>query len=103
MQQGGASIRAPFAHRAVAAMYRGLRRRIMAAANGRPACWGESSSSATAGDMERSLESALIQKHWASRKARRGEQPCCWRPQRGLPERSVAVLKAWMFEHFLKP
>jgi hypothetical protein len=36
-------------------------------------------------------------------KAHRGEQPCCWRPQRGLPERSVAVLKAWMFEHFLKP
>lgn len=26
-----------------------------------------------------------------------------WRPQRGLPERSVAILKAWLFEHFLHP
>uniref|UniRef100_A0A5B6YLW1 Putative BEL1-like homeodomain protein 9 n=1 Tax=Davidia involucrata TaxID=16924 RepID=A0A5B6YLW1_DAVIN len=26
-----------------------------------------------------------------------------WRPQRGLPERSVAILRAWLFEHFLHP
>ncbi|PSR99698.1 BEL1-like homeodomain protein 4 [Actinidia chinensis var. chinensis] len=26
-----------------------------------------------------------------------------WRPQRGLPERSVGVLRAWLFEHFLNP
>lgn len=26
-----------------------------------------------------------------------------WRPQRGLPERSVAVLRSWLFEHFLHP
>lgn len=26
-----------------------------------------------------------------------------WRPQRGLPERAVSVLKAWLFEHFLHP
>lgn len=26
-----------------------------------------------------------------------------WRPQRGLPERAVTVLKAWLFEHFLHP
>lgn len=26
-----------------------------------------------------------------------------WRPQRGLPERAVAVLKAWLFENFLHP
>jgi len=26
-----------------------------------------------------------------------------WRPQRGLPERAVAVLRAWLFEHFLHP
>ncbi|KAM0941998.1 putative transcription factor Homeodomain-TALE-BEL family [Dioscorea sansibarensis] len=29
--------------------------------------------------------------------------PPVWRPQRGLPERSVAVLRAWLFEHFLHP
>ncbi|XP_042512599.1 BEL1-like homeodomain protein 4 [Macadamia integrifolia] len=26
-----------------------------------------------------------------------------WRPQRGLPEHSVAILRAWLFEHFLHP
>ncbi|KAK4422578.1 Homeobox protein BEL1 [Sesamum alatum] len=26
-----------------------------------------------------------------------------WRPQRGLPERSVSVLRSWLFEHFLHP
>ena len=26
-----------------------------------------------------------------------------WRPQRGLPESSVSILRAWMFEHFLHP
>uniref|UniRef100_A0A0A9HFM2 Homeobox domain-containing protein n=1 Tax=Arundo donax TaxID=35708 RepID=A0A0A9HFM2_ARUDO len=26
-----------------------------------------------------------------------------WRPQRGLPERAVSILRAWLFEHFLHP
>ncbi|KAG2326669.1 hypothetical protein Bca4012_035608 [Brassica carinata] len=26
-----------------------------------------------------------------------------WRPQRGLPERAVSVLRAWLFENFLHP
>ncbi|GMI68873.1 BEL1-like homeodomain 2, SAWTOOTH 1 [Hibiscus trionum] len=26
-----------------------------------------------------------------------------WRPQRGLPEHSVNILRAWLFEHFLHP
>ncbi|KAF9597024.1 hypothetical protein IFM89_014889 [Coptis chinensis] len=30
------------------------------------------------------------------------QQPI-WRPQRGLPERAVTVLRAWLFEHFLHP
>uniref|UniRef100_A0A5B6ZC51 Homeobox domain-containing protein n=1 Tax=Davidia involucrata TaxID=16924 RepID=A0A5B6ZC51_DAVIN len=30
-------------------------------------------------------------------------QQNAWRPQRGLPERSVSVLRAWLFEHFLHP
>ncbi|KAL3514588.1 hypothetical protein ACH5RR_027305 [Cinchona calisaya] len=29
--------------------------------------------------------------------------PETWRPQRGLPERSVNILRAWLFEHFLNP
>ncbi|XP_059667867.1 BEL1-like homeodomain protein 9 [Cornus florida] len=31
------------------------------------------------------------------------EQQPVWRPQRGLPERAVSVLRAWLFEHFLHP
>ncbi|XP_074357724.1 uncharacterized protein LOC141697323 [Apium graveolens] len=30
-------------------------------------------------------------------------QQAVWRPQRGLPERAVAVLRAWLFDHFLHP
>ncbi|KAK4749503.1 hypothetical protein SAY87_026952 [Trapa incisa] len=30
------------------------------------------------------------------------QQPV-WRPQRGLPERAVTVLRAWLFDHFLHP
>ncbi|KAG6432752.1 hypothetical protein SASPL_104339 [Salvia splendens] len=26
-----------------------------------------------------------------------------WRPQRGLPEKAVSVLRAWLFQHFLHP
>ncbi|XP_038895100.1 uncharacterized protein LOC120083414 [Benincasa hispida] len=31
------------------------------------------------------------------------ESQNAWRPQRGLPERAVAILRAWLFEHFLHP
>nr|GEU96068.1 BEL1-like homeodomain protein 6 [Tanacetum cinerariifolium] len=30
-------------------------------------------------------------------------QQHAWRPQRGLPESSVTILRAWLFEHFLHP
>lgn len=26
-----------------------------------------------------------------------------WRPQRGLPDKAVSILRAWLFEHFLNP
>ncbi|CAA6655052.1 unnamed protein product [Spirodela intermedia] len=38
----------------------------------------------------------------ASGSAQINQQPA-WRPQRGLPERAVAVLRGWLFEHFLHP
>ncbi|KQJ94108.1 homeobox protein ATH1 [Brachypodium distachyon] len=97
---GIGGICAPFAHRAVSATYRALRRRItgeiMAAAAGgsRPRSQRAESSG--------SWESAFIQKHLAAQQARRREQHS-WRPQRGLPEKSVAVLKSWLFENFIRP
>jgi len=32
-----------------------------------------------------------------------GMMQYAWRPQRGLPESSVSILRAWLFEHFLHP
>ncbi|CAA7410046.1 unnamed protein product [Spirodela intermedia] len=54
-----------------------------------------------AGEKERSIESS-IHKQWASQQLRRNDQQT-WRPQRGLPEKSVSVLRAWMFQNFLHP
>lgn len=102
----GGALSAPFAHRAVSAMHRRLRARITgeiaAAAATRRGDQPSSSSALSLADRERSWESAFIQKHWALRQLRRGDRQS-WRPQRGLPEKSVAVLKAWMFENFLRP
>jgi hypothetical protein len=39
----------------------------------------------------------------ASSAAAFGQPHNIWRPQRGLPERAVSVLRAWLFEHFLHP
>ncbi|PAN23687.1 hypothetical protein PAHAL_4G110300 [Panicum hallii] len=101
---GGGALLAPFAHRAVSATHRRLRARITGeiAAASRRREPPPPPSSLTLADRERSWESAFIQKHWALRQLRRGDQQS-WRPQRGLPEKSVAVLKAWMFENFLRP
>ncbi|KAM5564980.1 BEL1-like homeodomain protein 11 [Rosa sericea] len=32
-----------------------------------------------------------------------GQRQAAWRPIRGLPETSVAILRSWLFEHFLHP
>jgi hypothetical protein len=39
----------------------------------------------------------------ASTMAAFGQPHNICRPQRGLPERAVSVLRAWLFEHFLHP
>lgn len=50
---------------------------------------------------ERASESSLVEKQWTLQLGRKDQQS--WRPQRGLPERSVSVLRAWMFQNFLHP
>lgn len=49
-------------------------------------------------ELERGLYS-LIPAHNSGH----AENHPVWRPQRGLPERAVTVLRAWLFEHFLHP
>ncbi|XP_031096191.1 homeobox protein BEL1 homolog [Ipomoea triloba] len=49
----------------------------------------------------RALDQALRQQRAFQQMTMMESHP--WRPQRGLPERSVSVLRAWLFEHFLHP
>ncbi|KAI3694269.1 hypothetical protein L1987_77233 [Smallanthus sonchifolius] len=51
--------------------------------------------------MEEDL-SSLVPQQWALQQLRRKDHQL-WRPQRGLPEKSVSVLRAWMFQNFLHP
>ncbi|KAH9610957.1 hypothetical protein KSS87_002497 [Heliosperma pusillum] len=53
-------------------------------------------------DSRTSFEKSFIQKQWALQQLKKKDQQL-WRPQRGLPERSVSVLRAWMFDNFLHP
>lgn len=51
---------------------------------------------------EKSYETSFLPKQWALQQLRRKDHQL-WRPQRGLPEKSVSVLRAWMFQNFLHP
>uniref|UniRef100_A0A7N0V388 Homeobox domain-containing protein n=1 Tax=Kalanchoe fedtschenkoi TaxID=63787 RepID=A0A7N0V388_KALFE len=53
-------------------------------------------------DQESAFENSFLHKQWALQQQRRKEHQL-WRPQRGLPERCVSVLRAWMFQNFLHP
>lgn len=45
---------------------------------------------------------SFIKEQWALQQLKKKEHQI-WRPQRGLPEKSVSVLRAWMFQNFLHP
>ncbi|KAH7834614.1 hypothetical protein Vadar_017913 [Vaccinium darrowii] len=89
-----------FALQTVSSLYKNLRKRI---SNQILAMGGYFYEGGTREeDQERSFETSFIQKQWALQQLRRKDHPL-WRPQRGLPERSVSVLRAWMFQNFLHP
>ncbi|KAF6138167.1 hypothetical protein GIB67_011007 [Kingdonia uniflora] len=50
---------------------------------------------------DKSFDSTIIKRQWALQQIKKDHQS--WRPQRGLPEKSVSVLRAWMFQNFLHP
>ncbi|KAK4401215.1 Homeobox protein A [Sesamum angolense] len=86
-----------FALPMISFMYKNLRERISShvLAVGAHISKGEATE-------ETSLETCFIHKQWALQQlCKRDHQ--FWRPQRGLPERSVSVLRAWMFQNFLHP
>ncbi|XP_054815697.1 BEL1-like homeodomain protein 8 [Prosopis cineraria] len=65
---------------------------------------GEELSGSTSGSTSK-LDTGLtyLEQSFQKNKASFLEPQQVWRPQRGLPERAVAILKAWLFEHFLHP
>ncbi|RRT46398.1 hypothetical protein B296_00051427 [Ensete ventricosum] len=64
---------------------------------------GASSSGVTKGETPRLrlLDQSLRQQRAFSQMGVMEQE--AWRPQRGLPERSVNTLRGWLFEHFLHP
>nr|XP_010915332.1 BEL1-like homeodomain protein 3 isoform X1 [Elaeis guineensis]XP_010915334.1 BEL1-like homeodomain protein 3 isoform X1 [Elaeis guineensis]XP_010915335.1 BEL1-like homeodomain protein 3 isoform X1 [Elaeis guineensis]XP_029119027.1 BEL1-like homeodomain protein 3 isoform X1 [Elaeis guineensis] len=95
---GTAHMHAWFALRTISSLYKNLRKRITS----RLLLMTQRPSTECMREKEKSLESSLIQKQWALQQLRRRDQHS-WRPQRGLPEKSVSVLRAWMFQNFLHP
>ncbi|KAF8388842.1 hypothetical protein HHK36_025522 [Tetracentron sinense] len=90
-------VHAHFALQTISVLYKNLRERI---SNQILATGGHISSESMR--EEGSFESSFIQKQWALQQLRRKDHHS-WRPERGLPERSVSVLRAWMFQNFLHP
>lgn len=90
-------IHARFALQTVSILYKNLRERISSH------CLAMGATNFDlAEDGEKSFETSFIQKQWALQQLKKKDLQL-WRPQRGLPERSVSVLRAWMFQNFLHP
>ncbi|XAR69261.1 hypothetical protein NMG60_11000785 [Bertholletia excelsa] len=90
-------IHAQFALQTISSLYKNLRERISTQILAMATHFDKD-----AGGEEGLFEMSFIQKQWTLQQLRRKDQQL-WRPQRGLPERSVSVLRAWMFENFLHP
>lgn len=91
-------IHARFALQTTSILYKNLRERI----SNHILAMGTHLSQGAVRENEKSFEASFIQKQWALQQLKRKDNQL-WRPQRGLPERSVSVLRAWMFQNFLHP
>ncbi|EEF45799.1 bel1 homeotic protein, putative [Ricinus communis] len=87
-----------FALQTISFLYKSLRERI----SNQILAMGAHFDGGGATDTEGSLESCYFQKQWALQQLKKKDHQL-WRPQRGLPERSVSVLRTWMFQNFLHP
>ncbi|XP_008793176.3 uncharacterized protein LOC103709546 isoform X2 [Phoenix dactylifera] len=96
-ESGTSHMHAQFALHKISSVYKNLRERITS----QILLIAQQCSTLWLGE-EKSFESSLIQKQWGLQQLSRSHQQS-WRPQRGLPEKSVSVLRAWMFQNFLHP
>lgn len=95
----GTQVNAPFALCSISYLYRSLRERI----SSQILLNCQQMSDEPTGDTDKNLETSFIQKQWALQQLKKNDQQQSWRPQRGLPEKSVSVLRSWMFQNFLHP
>ncbi|OVA11964.1 POX domain [Macleaya cordata] len=103
---GAASVYSALASKAMSKHFRCLRDGIVDQIKGIKKAMGEKDPIApgtTRGETPRLrlLDQTLRQQRAFQQMSMMESHP--WRPQRGLPERSVSVLRAWLFEHFLHP
>ncbi|XP_075501291.1 BEL1-like homeodomain protein 2 [Primulina tabacum] len=107
MGSGAAAPYTSLAQKAMSKHFRGLKEAISAQLKLSREILGEKDAAGTSGLTKgetprlRILEQSLRQ-HRGIHQMGLMEQEA-WRPQRGLPDRSVNVLRAWLFEHFLNP
>ena len=104
--KGAARVYSALASKAMSRHFRCLRDGIVGQIHGIKKAMGEKDPVApgtTRGETPRLklLDQALRQQRAFQQMSIMETHP--WRPQRGLPERSVSVLRAWLFEHFLHP
>ncbi|KAD4384667.1 hypothetical protein E3N88_24835 [Mikania micrantha] len=103
---GAAKVYSSLASKAMSRHFRCLRDGIVNQIKTMKVLMGEkdvSAPGASRGETPRlkSLDQSLRQQRAFQQMTMMDSHP--WRPQRGLPERSVSVLRAWLFEHFLHP
>ncbi|GMQ03648.1 hypothetical protein CsSME_00049379 [Camellia sinensis var. sinensis] len=92
-------LHARFALQSISSLYKNLKERISNQIITAGLYFNEGDD---AREADKSFETSFIQKQWALQQLRSKDHQL-WRPQRGLPERSVSVLRAWMFQNFLHP
>nr|GMC78767.1 homeobox protein BEL1 homolog [Ipomoea batatas] len=104
---GAATVYSALASRVMSRHFRGLRDAILAQLKAVKKAMSEKESSAAPGATKgetprlKMIDQTLRQQKAIQQLTMMDSHP--WRPQRGLPERSVSVLRAWLFEHFLHP
>ncbi|GLT57617.1 hypothetical protein SLA2020_305770 [Shorea laevis] len=91
-------VHARFALQTISFLYKNLRERI----SNQILAMGANFDSGCTRGKESSFQNSFIQDQWALQQMKKKEHQL-WRPQRGLPEKSVSVLRTWMFQNFLHP
>ncbi|KAL1532730.1 homeobox protein BEL1 [Salvia divinorum] len=98
---GSAAVYSALAAKAMSRHFRSLRDGIVNEIKATKKSMGEKDVAAGETPRLRVLDQTLRQQKARQQMNMMENHP--WRPQRGLPERAVSVLRAWLFEHFLHP